>query len=137
MTRKDIVGDCSEYSCFSSIPEIHLITPEVVSLSSLFKKNGFDSAVGVHANFGAMASSEPSDSFKVLKVREHHEEVIRDMISRDKNHPCVVMWSLSNESDTTTFPESSVEYYSSLYELVKECDPEKRPTTIVGVQNDY
>ncbi|MGB4589630.1 MAG: beta-glucuronidase [Clostridiaceae bacterium] len=94
-------------------------------------------AVGVHANFGAMASSEPRDTFKVLKVRDHHEEVIREMIARDKNHPCVVMWSLANESDTTTFPDSSVEYYSTLYDLAKTCDPEKRPTTIVGVQNDY
>ena len=94
-------------------------------------------AVGVHANFGAMASSEARDTFKVLKVREHHEEVIREMIARDKNHPCVVMWSLANESDTTTFPESSVEYYSTLYDLAKTCDPEKRPTTIIGVQNDY
>lgn len=94
-------------------------------------------AVGVHANFGAMATREARDTFKVLNVREHHEEVIRDMIARDKNHPCVVMWSLANESDTTTFPESSVEYYSSLYDLAKACDPEKRPTTIVGVQNDY
>lgn len=94
-------------------------------------------AVGVHANFGAMASGEPRDTFKVLNVREHHEEVIRDMIARDKNHPCVVMWSLANESDTTTFPDSSVEYYSALYQLAKSCDPEKRPTTIVGVQNEY
>lgn len=67
-------------------------------------------AVGVHANFGAMACREPRDTIKVLNVREHHEEAIRDMIARDKNHPCVVMWSLANEPDTTTFPESSVEY---------------------------
>lgn len=94
-------------------------------------------AVGVHANFGAMATGTPRDTFKVLNVREHHEEVIRDMIARDKNHPCVVMWSLANESDTTTFPDSSVEYYGALYDLAKACDPAKRPTTIVGVQNEY
>ena len=32
----------------------------------------------------------------------YHEQVLRDMISRDKNHPCVVMWSLGNEPDTDT-----------------------------------
>ncbi|WP_408004684.1 beta-glucuronidase [Proteiniclasticum sediminis] len=94
-------------------------------------------AVGVHANFGAMATGTPQDTFSVLQVKEPHEEVIRDMIARDKNHPCVVLWSLANESDTTTFPEKSVAYYKPLYDLAKALDPEKRPVTIVGVQNEY
>ena len=33
------------------------------------------------------------------------------MIARDKNHPCVVMWSLGNEPDTEEFPESAYEYW--------------------------
>lgn len=91
-------------------------------------------AVGVNINFFKPSGK---DTFKVLRTHEHHREVIRDMIERDKNHACVVMWSIANESDTTTFPDSSYEYYKPLYDLAHECDPQNRPVTIVGLQNDF
>ncbi len=94
-------------------------------------------AVGVNMNFGATAGSEPKDTYQILRTKEHHREVIQDMIARDKNRACVVMWSIANESDTTTFPDSALEYYRPLYELAHQCDPQNRPVTIVGVQNDY
>ncbi|MBE7041118.1 MAG: beta-glucuronidase [Ruminococcaceae bacterium] len=94
-------------------------------------------AVGVNMNFGATAGGEPKDTYKILKTKEHHEDVIRDMICRDKNRACVVMWSVANESDTTTFPDSAVSYYKPLYDLAHACDPQNRPVTIVGVQNDF
>ena len=94
-------------------------------------------AVGVNMNFGATAGGEPKDTYKILKTKEHHEEVIRDMICRDKNRACVVMWSIANESDTTAFPDSAVDYYKPLYDLAHSCDPQNRPVTIVGVQNEY
>lgn len=94
-------------------------------------------AVGVNLNFGATAGGEQKDTYKLIKTKEHHHEVVRDMIARDKNRACVVMWSIANESDTTAFPESAVEYYKPLYELAHSCDPQNRPVTIVGVQNDY
>ena len=87
-------------------------------------------AVGI----GAGASVDP---YKKFPIKEHHEEVIRDMIDRDKNHPCVVMWSLGNEPDTEHFPESAYEYWHSLYELAHSLDPQKRPVTMVCCQNDY
>ncbi|MBQ2696622.1 MAG: beta-glucuronidase [Clostridia bacterium] len=94
-------------------------------------------AVGVNMNFGAAAGGEPKDTYKILQTREHHEEVIRDMICRDKNRACVVMWSIANESDTTAFPDSAAAYYKPLYDLAHCCDPQNRPVTIVGVQNEF
>lgn len=94
-------------------------------------------AVGVNLNFGAAGGGEKKDTFKILRTKDHHHEVVRSMIARDKNHPCVVMWSIANESDTTTFPDSAVEYYKPLYDLAHEADPQNRPVTIVGLQNDY
>lgn len=94
-------------------------------------------AVGVNMNFGATAGKEPQDTYKILRTKEHHEEVIRDMICRDKNRACVVMWSIANESDTTTHPDSAVDYYKPLYDLAHKEDPQNRPVTIVGVQNDF
>jgi len=94
-------------------------------------------AVGVNLNFGAAADGKPQDTYKIIRTKEHHEDVIRDMICRDKNRACVVMWSIANESDTTAFPDSAVEYYKPLYDLAHQCDPQNRPVTIVGVQNEF
>ncbi len=94
-------------------------------------------AVGVNLNFGAAAGGAPRDTYREIGTREHHREVIRDMIARDKNHPCVVMWSVANESDTTAFPHSATDYYQPLYDLAHACDPQNRPVTLVGVMNEY
>ena len=77
------------------------------------------------------------DPYALMNIREHHREVIRDMIARDKNHPCVVMWSLANEPDTEHFPQSAYDYFRPLYDLAHELDPQDRPVTLVACQNDY
>lgn len=87
-------------------------------------------AVGINAGGG-------EDPYKVMRVKKHHEDVIRDMIGRDKNHPSVVMWSIANEPDTEHFPRSAYDYFRPLYELAHACDPQDRPVTLVACQNDY
>lgn len=67
--------------------------------------------------------------------REHHRDVIKDMIARDKNHPCIVMWSLANEPDTEC--EEAYDYFMPLYELAHSCDPQNRPVTTVVCNNNY
>ncbi|MSS11340.1 hypothetical protein FYJ38_22245 [Clostridium sp. WB02_MRS01] len=71
-------------------------------------------AVGINLNFGSAKGKEPVDTYKVLKAHEHHRQVICDLIECDKNYACVVMWSVGNESDTATFPDSACEYYGPL-----------------------
>ena len=68
---------------------------------------------------------------------EYHRQVLLDMIDRDKNHPCVVMWSLGNEPDTDTFPDKAREYWMLLYREAHGADPQNRPVTVVGCQNRY
>lgn len=70
-------------------------------------------------------------------LESYHEQVLKDMINRDKNHPCVVMWSLGNEPDTDTMPEKAYEYWYPLYETAHRTDPQNRPVTVVGCQNRY
>lgn len=88
------------------------------------------SAVGIGAG-------ENTDAYKVMRIGAHHREVLQDMIARDKNHPCVVMWSIANEPDTEHFPESAYHYFRPLYELAHACDPQNRPVTMVCCQNNY
>lgn len=87
-------------------------------------------AVGI----GAGAEQDP---YKTFPIAEHHRDVVRDMIDRDKNHPCVIMWSLGNEPDLEHFPKSAYDYWKPLYELAHALDPQDRPVTLVCCQNDY
>ncbi len=77
------------------------------------------------------------DIYKVGKFQQHHRDVIKDLIARDKNHPSVVMWSMGNEPDTVSYPDSAYEYWHSLYCCTKPLDPAGRPVTFVCCQNNY
>lgn len=87
-------------------------------------------AVGI----GAGAEQDP---YKTFPIADHHREVLSDLISRDKNHPCVIMWCLGNEPDLEHFPQSAYEYWRPLYEQAHALDPQNRPVTLVCCQNDY
>ncbi len=94
-------------------------------------------AVGVNSIFGGgaafgVAKKSTFDKETGVKTFEHHKEVIRDLIDRDKNYACVVMWSIANEPDS--FSEGAYEYFEPLYKLAREYDPQKRPRTLVSVQ---
>ena len=69
------------------------------------------------------------------RVFDYHKQVLCDMISRDKNHPCIVMWSLANEPDSVS--EKAYDYFIPLYELAHKADPQSRPVTTVVCNNDY
>ena len=79
----------------------------------------------------------PHDPYKTLPITDHHRDVIKDMITRDKNHPCVVMWSLGNEPDNLSHPQSALEYWRGLYDYAHSIDVQNRPVTLVCCQNDY
>lgn len=59
------------------------------------------------------------------------------MIARDKNHPCVVMWSIANEPGLDgdgKRPQQAYDYFRPLYELAHASDPQNRPVTLVCCQ---
>lgn len=94
-------------------------------------------AVGVNLKFGGGANFNGQkvgtfDKEHGVQTFEHHKEVIRDLIKRDKNHACVVIWSIANEPDSSS--EGAYEYFKPLYDLARALDPQKRPCTLVSVQ---
>lgn len=88
-------------------------------------------AVGLHLNFSAVkeGKARPRDTWKELRTFEHHQDMIRELITRDKNYACVVMWSVANEPASEE--EGAYEYFKPLVDLAKGFDPQHRPVTIV------
>ena len=64
------------------------------------------------------------------QTREVHAQAIRELLSRDKNHPSVVLWSIANEPESDT--EGAENYFRPLFELTRELDP-TRPVGFVNV----
>lgn len=89
-------------------------------------------AVGVHLNFSAILSGTTTrDTFKEIGTKEAHEAVIKDLIERDKNYACVVMWSVANEPASTE--KGAKAYFEPLVNLARACDPQQRAVTIVTI----
>jgi beta-glucuronidase len=59
-----------------------------------------------------------------------HADAIRELISRDKNHPSVVLWSIANEPESET--EAAEDYFRPLFDVARQADP-TRPVGFVNV----
>lgn len=91
-------------------------------------------AVGLYAgfNYSLVPRESLDDTWTKLTTKDAHEQALVELIERDKNHPSVVMWSIANEA--ATHQTGADDYFEPLVKLVKEKDPQKRPTTIVFIQ---
>jgi beta-glucuronidase len=92
-------------------------------------------AVGLNLNTGTpiLGTDQelPTYSDKTISARtlEVHRQAIRELVARDKNHPCVVIWSIANEPDTVQ-PEARA-YFEPLVAETRRLDP----TRPVGFAN--
>lgn len=91
-------------------------------------------AVGLMVTFGfnVLETGAGKDAtWTELKTKEMHELALKELINRDKNHACVVMWSISNEA--ANFSDGAYEYFEPLFKLAHELDEQKRPRTCVSI----
>ncbi|MCB0911565.1 MAG: beta-glucuronidase [Propionibacteriaceae bacterium] len=83
---------------------------------------------------GGIFGGEPLVTFSPQTIGDvaqaAHAEVIRELVARDKNHPCVVLWSIANEPESNT--DASLAYFEPLFALAKELD-HTRPVGFVNV----
>ncbi|MBO1265484.1 beta-glucuronidase [Proteiniclasticum sp. SCR006] len=89
-------------------------------------------AVGIMHGFNFAlfgGDGEKKNTYEVMDTREAHEQVLRELIARDKNLACVVMWSVANEAATQE--EGADAYFAPLIQLTRDLDPQKRPVTMV------
>lgn len=65
-----------------------------------------------------------------LPAQTLHAQMIRELVARDKNHPCVIIWSIANEPESHT--EASEAYFKPLFEVARQADA-TRPVGFVNV----
>ena len=63
-------------------------------------------------------------------TQEVHRLAIEELIARDKNHPCVVLWSLANEPESHT--DAARDYFEPLFATARQADP-SRPVGFVNM----
>lgn len=64
------------------------------------------------------------------KTQRVHKKVIEDLIARDKNHPCVIIWSIANEPESQT--DAAADYFAPLFTAARNADP-TRPVGFVNM----
>ncbi len=60
-----------------------------------------------------------------------HRQALRELVARDKNHACVIAWSLMNEPDTSD--AAALPYAEQIFDLAAELDPQGRPRSYTNV----
>jgi beta-glucuronidase len=86
-------------------------------------------AVGLNLDTGAgiLNQTEPIETYGDATIgaatQETHRQAIRELVARDKNHPCVVLWSIANEPNTV-LPEARA-YFEPLVAETRRLDPSR------------
>ena len=81
-------------------------------------------------NFAAAGTGQYTYFFETPTVPEllkNHKQQVSEMMARDKNHACVIAWSLFNEPETTS--EYARNYFSVVFAHARALDPQHRPLT--------
>jgi beta-glucuronidase len=67
------------------------------------------------------------------KTLENHKKNLTDLIARDRNHPCVISWSIANEpgiwGEEEALSAKADKYWKEIYQHVKNLD-DSRPITL-------
>ena len=93
-------------------------------------------AVGINMGLTGLGGDydKPKSIFSLVndKTQKAHAQAVTELINRDKNHPCVVMWSIMNEPDSVN--DGTVEFFKPTVELARKLDP-TRPLTYANETN--
>jgi beta-glucuronidase len=93
-------------------------------------------AVGLNQNFSGMFGGPKLPTFGPETGNEKTQanllQAVRELIQRDKNHPSVVMWSITNEAETGI--QAAVDFFKPAFDLAREMDD--RPVTYINVMTE-
>lgn len=98
--------------------------PPASELLDLTDKMGF---LVVDEIFDSWNLNKTDNDFHLI-FSDWHEQDLRSMIRRDRNHPSIISWSFGNEVGEQRFPEELSEIATRLHDIVLKEDP-TRPST--------
>jgi beta-glucuronidase len=109
------------------INTIRVHYPQSPDLLSLYDEFGFMMLEEVPLNWWGQTwfGEEVKMSLDIL---DQAKPALRKMIKRDKNHPCVIIWSMCNECRTDT--EIGITVMRELLRLAKSLDPTRLVTFV-------
>ena len=97
-----------------------LIIDEVAAVGMMRSTHNFvDAGTGKYTYF--------FETPTVPELKANHIAQAEAMITRDKNHPSVIAFSLFNEPETTS--EYAKNYFTDIFNAARAADPQKRPMT--------
>lgn len=110
------------------INTIRVHYPQSPDLLSLYDEYGFMMMEEVPLNWwGRTVWGEVKMSLDILNFAK---PALKSMVKRDKNHPCVVIWSMGNENETDKEPGITV--MREMIRLAKKLDPTRLITYTVS-----
>ena len=107
--------------------------PQASDLLSLYDEMGFAVIEEVPVNWWGNNFSGRGEEVLTEGILDQALPALERMIARDKNHPCVVIWSMANESRTQT--EVGIAVMRRLLRRAKELDGTRLTTFVVGCED--
>ena len=91
-------------------------------------------AVGMYEGFSvdSAAGMKAESTWDKMDPMEDHKQALAELVKRDKNHACVVLWSVMNEPDSAG--NGALEYFEEIFDFARTLDPQERPLTYVNFQ---
>ena len=103
--------------------------PPAAELLEMTDKMGF---LVVDEVFDSWNLNKTDNDFHLI-FSDWHEQDLRSMIRRDRNHPSIISWSFGNEVGEQRFPEELAEIATLLHDIVRQEDPTRPSTASMNV----
>lgn len=83
-------------------------------------------AVGLYKNFSAaLGMNSQENTWETMHTMDNHKQALREMISRDQNHPSVIMWSVANEPASQQ--DGAHAYFKEIVDYTRKLDWQHLP----------
>ncbi len=122
---EDILRDELSLMKKVGINTIRVHYPQSPRMLSLYDEYGFVMFEEIPINWWGNYETPQS-----LDILDQAKSILTKMIMRDKNHPCVIVWSMANESKTNS--KIGITVMRKLMRLAKSLDPTRLVTFVVN-----